>query len=146
MRPTGFAPSTQLRSPGVRFRRLGHLANHTALLEAAVSFTSNGLVITDPNLPGNPIVFANDAFLHLTGFEREEELGASFRSLMTRGAGSDALAEIEAAFAGRADSEPEICYRRGEWRRIASMWFRQRPANSSGCAHCCSGCDHNSSR
>ncbi|MEG3148233.1 HWE histidine kinase domain-containing protein [Sphingomonas sp. RT2P30] len=78
----------------------------------AADKTRMAIVFTNARKADNPIVFANDAFLELTGFDREEVLGASFKSLMARGAGSQALAEIEAAFAGRADREPEICYRR----------------------------------
>ena len=32
------------------------------------------LLITDPRLDDNPIVFANDAFIRLTGYSREEVL------------------------------------------------------------------------
>ncbi|MDH7972185.1 HWE histidine kinase domain-containing protein [Sphingomonas sp. AR_OL41] len=78
----------------------------------AAEKTRMAMVFTNARKADNPIVFANDAFLELTGFDREEVLGASFKSLMARGAGSQALAEIETAFAGRADREPEICYRR----------------------------------
>src|SRR3712207_506992 len=33
------------------------------------------MVVTDPSLPGNPIVFANEAFLHLSGYSMAEVLG-----------------------------------------------------------------------
>lgn len=78
----------------------------------AAEKTRMAMLFTNARKADNPIIFANDAFLRLTGFDREEVLGTSFKSLMTRGAGSQALAEIEAAFSGRADREPEICYKR----------------------------------
>ena len=78
----------------------------------AAEKTRMAMVFTNATKADNPIVFANDAFLDLTGFDREEVLGATFKSLMTRGTGSEELAEVETAFAGRADKEPEICYRR----------------------------------
>lgn len=80
----------------------------------AAEKTRMAMIFTDAGKAENPIVFANDSFLELTGFAREEVLGMSFKSLMTRGVGSDAMVEIEAAFAGCADSEPEICYRRSD--------------------------------
>lgn len=80
----------------------------------AAEKTRMAMIFTDASKDENPIVFANDAFLELTGFAREEVLGVRFMSLMTRGVGSEAVAEIEAAFAGRADSEPEIRYRRSD--------------------------------
>ncbi|MDB5704442.1 MAG: Blue-light-activated histidine kinase 1 [Sphingomonas bacterium] len=78
----------------------------------AAEKTRMAMIFTNAKEVANPIVFANDSFLKLTGFGREEVLGASFDSLIARGCDADAMAEIAAAFAGRADSEPEICYRR----------------------------------
>ena len=78
----------------------------------ATEKTRMAMLFTNARETDNPIVFANDAFLELTGFDRDEVLGASFKSLMARGTGSEELADVEAAFAGRADKDPEICYRR----------------------------------
>ena len=51
----------------------------------AAEKTRMAMVFTNAAETENPIVFANDAFLKLTDFERDEVLGASFKSLMTRG-------------------------------------------------------------
>ena len=37
---------------------------------AAAEMTRMPMVVTDPNLPDNPIVFANGAFCDLTGYAR----------------------------------------------------------------------------
>lgn len=42
---------------------------------AAVRATRMPMVVTDPALPDNPIVFANQAFLELTGYSMDEVLG-----------------------------------------------------------------------
>lgn len=39
------------------------------------------LCVSDPNIPDNPIVFANDAFLSLTGYARDEVIGTNCRIL-----------------------------------------------------------------
>ncbi|WP_246485364.1 PAS domain-containing protein [Aminobacter carboxidus] len=70
------------------------------------------MVFTDAKEPGNPIIFANDAFLGLTGCSRDELLGQSLNFLMARGTDLDSLARIEAAFAGAVTGGSEICYRR----------------------------------
>ena len=44
-------------------------------------------VISNPRLPDNPIVACNDAFLRLTGYERDEIVGRNCRFL--RGPGSE---------------------------------------------------------
>ena len=41
----------------------------------AVRATRMPMVLTDPNLAGNPIVFANESFLKLSGYSMEEVLG-----------------------------------------------------------------------
>jgi PAS domain S-box-containing protein len=64
-----------------REAKLAELAQRNALLAAAVAATSNGVLITDPNLPGNPIVFANAAFTRITGYRQEEAIGRSCRLL-----------------------------------------------------------------
>jgi PAS domain S-box-containing protein len=69
------------------------------------------MVFTDAKEPGNPIIFANDAFLSLTGYDRKEVLGQSFNFLMARGTDPVALAQVEAAFEG-SDDGSEIRYRR----------------------------------
>jgi PAS domain-containing protein len=57
-------------------------------------------VFTDAKEPGHPIIFANDSFLSLTGYDREEVLGHRFSFLMARGADPKGLTQVEAAFAG----------------------------------------------
>lgn len=41
----------------------------------AVRATRMPMVLSDPNLPGNPIVFANEAFLKLSGYSMDDVLG-----------------------------------------------------------------------
>ncbi|MET3889016.1 PAS domain S-box-containing protein [Bosea sp. OAE506] len=48
---------------------------------AAVRATRMAMVITNPSLPDNPIVFCNEAFQKLTGYGREEILGQNCRFL-----------------------------------------------------------------
>ena len=48
----------------------------------------------------------------LTGYDREEVLGQSFNFLMARPTDPEALAQAEVAFAGKAESDFEIGFRR----------------------------------
>ena len=52
----------------------------------AAETTRMAMVFTDATEPDNPIIFANDSFLSLTGYDREEVLGKSFNFLMAHGA------------------------------------------------------------
>jgi PAS domain S-box-containing protein len=51
----------------------------------AAETTRMAMLFTDANKPDNPIIFANDSFLSLTGYDREEVLGKSFNFLMAKG-------------------------------------------------------------
>lgn len=48
---------------------------------AAVRATRMPMIITNPRLPDNPVVFANNAFCRLAGYTREEILGLNCRFL-----------------------------------------------------------------
>jgi PAS domain S-box-containing protein len=70
------------------------------------------MVFTDAKGANHPLIFANDSFLSLAGYDREEVLGQSFDFLMGCPADPEALAQIEAVFAGSPENDFEICFRR----------------------------------
>ena len=51
------------------------------MLKRAVESTRNGICITNPRLPDNPIIYANQAFLTMSGFEEHQVLGRNCRFL-----------------------------------------------------------------
>ncbi|AWN35392.1 PAS domain-containing protein [Methylobacterium radiodurans] len=61
---------------------------------AAMQATRLAMTITDPRRADNPIVFANDAFLRLTGYERSEVEGRNCRFLQGPGTDPGAAARI----------------------------------------------------
>jgi PAS domain S-box-containing protein len=94
----------------------------------AAESTRMAMAFTDAKEPDNPIIFANASFLSLTGYSRQEILGQSFYALMARGSNKEALAHVEAAFAGRSDGDPEIHYRRKDGSEFwASMFISPVP-------------------
>jgi len=78
----------------------------------AAETTRMAMVFADATEPHNPLIFANDAFLSLTGYDREEVLGKSFNFLMAHGADAEALARIKNAFEGTSNGGAEVLYRR----------------------------------
>jgi PAS domain S-box-containing protein len=78
----------------------------------AADTTRMAMVFADAKQPGNPIIFANDSFLSLTGYAREEVLGQSFNFIMAHAADAEALAKIESEFLGTSQGGSEIRYRR----------------------------------
>lgn len=51
------------------------------LLERAIDSSSNGILISDPNQPDNPIVYANRAFEQITGYNYFDIIGRNCRFL-----------------------------------------------------------------
>jgi PAS domain S-box-containing protein len=98
----------------------------------AAETTRMAMVFTDAKEPDHPIIFANDAFLSLTGYEREEVLGQSFKFLMARGADPKALGRVEAAFEGNSDSSSEIRYRRKDGSKFWAALFISPVRDDSG--------------
>jgi diguanylate cyclase (GGDEF)-like protein/PAS domain S-box-containing protein len=72
------------------------------LLYRAVGASSNGITITDPNLPDYPLIYVNRSFELMTGYSSEEVLGRNCRFLQGTDRNQSALLEIRAALqAGR---------------------------------------------
>jgi PAS domain S-box-containing protein len=72
--------------PGVNHWQQGYVSkpgldDRGGVFFAAVEMTRMPMVVTDPNLPDNPVVFANGAFLDLTGYTREDIYGRNCRFL-----------------------------------------------------------------
>jgi PAS domain S-box-containing protein len=77
----------------------------------AAETTRMPMVFTDARQPDYPIIFANDSFLNLTGYNRDEVLGQKFVFLMPPEA-SDSIFQIRRAFDHPSDDDPEISCRR----------------------------------
>ncbi|WP_426125916.1 HWE histidine kinase domain-containing protein [Pararhizobium sp. PWRC1-1] len=79
----------------------------------AAETTRMAMVFTNAKQPDNPIIFANDSFLALTGYAREEVLGQSFNALIGPASAPDGLAQLKSAFADNNEDNLEcICNRK----------------------------------
>ena len=88
---------------------------------SAVRATRMPMLITDPRQPDNPIVFVNDAFRKLTGYEREETLGRNCRFLQGPGTNTSDVARIRDAIARRVPIEIDLLNYRKDG---SSFWNR----------------------
>lgn len=79
----------------------------------AAETTRMAMVFTNAKQPDNPIIFANDSFLALTGYAREEVLGQSFNALIAPASAPDVLAKLKSAFEDKSeDSLESTCNRK----------------------------------
>ena len=60
---------------------LGQGMTDPAAFRAAVQLTRMPMVLADPNIEDCPVVYCNDAFCDMTGYERAEILGRNCRFL-----------------------------------------------------------------
>ncbi|MBL0935340.1 MAG: PAS domain-containing protein [Rhizobiaceae bacterium] len=75
---------------------------------AAIRATRMAMIITDPRKPDNPIVFANDAFLKLSGYARDEIVGRNCRFLQGPESDPEAVSAIREAIEHRQDINIDI--------------------------------------
>jgi PAS domain S-box len=86
---------------------------HLGPFVVAAETTRMAMLFADAKEADNPIIFANDSFLSLTGYDREEVLGKSFNFLMANGSDAEALTQIKREIEGSSNSGTEIlCHRK----------------------------------
>jgi len=72
-------------------------ATNLALLFQAVECAHTGVVVTDPSLPDNPMIYANPAFCEITGYPIDEILGKNCRFLQGNDHDQPLLQEVRKA-------------------------------------------------
>lgn len=101
---------------------VSHLDDETNPFVAAVRATRVPMIITNPRIDDNPIIFANDAFCRLTGYDRAEILGRNCRFLQGAETSATDVRAIHEAVAAMEPIEIDIRnYRKsGEpfWNRL----------------------------
>lgn len=83
-------------------------ADRHELFFAAIEMTRMPMIVTDPNQPDNPIVFANQAFLNTTGYAPDEVVGHNCRFLQGPGSDPEAVANIRRAIVEKTDLAVEL--------------------------------------
>ena len=91
------------------------------LLDRAVAASSNGIVITDPKLPDNPIVYVNPAFERISGYAADEVRGRNCRFLQNDERDQPALAELRAAL--REERECRVVLR--NYRKDGALFWNE---------------------
>jgi len=93
-----------------------------ALARTTAEERERSLVITDPRQDDNPIVFANDAFIRTTGYERYEALGRNCRFLQGDDTNPASIDAIRDAIARRVPMTVDILNYRKDgtpfWNRL----------------------------
>ncbi|MCC4616525.1 PAS domain-containing protein [Xanthomonas campestris pv. asclepiadis] len=75
---------------------------------AAVETTRMPMTVTDPHLPDNPIVFANRAFLEMTGYSADEIIGNNCRFLQGPETDRSSIDDVRESIENRREFATEV--------------------------------------
>ncbi len=67
------------------------------LMKRAIAASSNGIVITDPHQPNNPVIYVNPGYERITGYSAVEIIGKNCRLLQGQGTDPDTKRQIRDA-------------------------------------------------
>ncbi|WP_370633579.1 histidine kinase famiy protein [Acidovorax sp. sic0104] len=85
------------------------ISDHSSdIFFTAIETTRMPMLVTDPRQPDNPIVFANRAFLSMSGYSREEILGSNCRFLQGPATDRATVASVRQAISERTEITTEI--------------------------------------
>ena len=98
----------------------------------AAETTRMAMLFTDPAKPDNPIIFANDSLLALTGYGREEVLGKDFSFLMANSSDAEALWRTKAELEGSSSGGAEVLCRRKDGSEFWAALFVSPVRDTNG--------------
>jgi len=82
-----------------------------------------GITITDPDRPDNPMVYVNDRFVEMTGYDREESIGVNCRFLQGPDTDEEPVAELRRAVEAEEPTSVELLNYRKDgtefWNRVS---------------------------
>jgi len=84
-----------------------HDARHDIFF-AAVKTTRMPMIVTDPHRPDNPIVFCNEAFTFMTGYQEKDILGSNCRFLQGPETDRKVIDEVRDAIAAKREVSVEV--------------------------------------
>jgi len=104
-------------------RHIESVRQQGGIFVEAVRRTRMPMLVTDAILPGNPIVFANQAFVDLSGFTMDELLGQDPHFMNGEGTDPEAIRRYRAAVAEGRDETLEILQYRKDGTPFRAMLF-----------------------
>jgi PAS domain S-box-containing protein len=88
--------------------QLDNVREQGGMFVEAVRITRMPMIVTDATLPGNPIIFANEAFIKLSGYGADELMGQNPHFMNGPGTDPAAVRQYQAAINDGRDDNLEI--------------------------------------
>src|SRR5215211_927001 len=114
-------------------RHIANVREQGGVFVEAVRLTRMPMLVTDATLPGNPIIFANRAFIELSGYTEDELLGQDPHFMNGEQTDADAMQQYEAAITEGRDHTVEILQYRKGGKPFRAMLFASPLDNGQGC-------------
>ena len=89
-------------------RAIQQAAIENLRLARAVNAVADGVLITDPTQPDNPIIYTNPAFSRITGYEPEEVIGKNCRFLQGAETDQTVVAQLRQAIAEQREIQVTV--------------------------------------
>lgn len=129
------APRHEFDARVAALLRMRRQARDLALYRRAMDETTVGITISDPNRPDNPMVYCNDAFVEITGYDRSEVIGRNCRFLQGPETEEERIAEIRQAVEEERSTVAELLNYRADgeafWNRLTIAPVRDRAGEVS---------------
>ncbi|MGX5773368.1 hybrid sensor histidine kinase/response regulator [Methylorubrum zatmanii] len=110
----------------------GVVDQHHDIFFAAVETTRMPMIVTDPHQPDNPIIFANRAFIRMTGYTADELIGRNCRFLQGPETDRETVAEVRDAVREHREFASEILNYRKDGSSFWNALFVSPVFNRSG--------------
>ena len=127
-KPSAPGPNTPVSGSGPT----GVIDQHHDIFFAAVERTRMPMIVTDPHQPDNPIIFANRAFIRMTGYGIEELMGNNCRFLQGPDTDRGTVAEVRDAVMEHREFATEILNYRKDGSSFWNALFVSPVFNRSG--------------
>ena len=127
-KPRAPGPNTPVTGSGAS----GVVDQHHDIFFAAVETTRMPMIVTDPHQPDNPIIFANRAFIRMTGYSADELIGSNCRFLQGRDTDRDTISEVRDAIREHREFATEILNYRKDGSSFWNALFVSPVFNRSG--------------
>jgi PAS domain S-box-containing protein len=104
-------------------RHIDAVRQQGGMFVEAVRVTRMPMLVTDATLPGNPITFANDAFIDLSGYTIDELLGQDPHFMNGDETDPEAIRQYETAIKEGRDETLELVQHRKDGTPFRAMLF-----------------------
>src|SRR5829696_5475477 len=113
-------------------RHLEAVREQGGMFVEAVRLTRMPMIVTDATLPGNPIIFANQSFIDLSGYAEDELLGQDPHFMNGEETDGEAVRQYETAIKEGRDETLEILQYRKDGTPFRAMLFASPVTDGQG--------------